>query len=121
MSVSLTSEDVAFNRPQAVAADDEAKEAGSEAHAAPDKVSQAPQTSPAPTPLEVRAADLATKYHLTPREHEVVLLLAQGRSAPFIGNELGLATNTVRGYVQEAYAKLDVHSKQELIDLLTNG
>ena len=120
VSVSLTSEDVAFNRPQAVAADDEAKEAGSEAHAVPDKVSQAPQTSPAPTPLEARAADLATKYHLTPREHEVVLLLAQGRSAPFIGNELGLATNTVRGYVQEAYAKLDVHSKQELIDLLTN-
>ena len=120
VSVSLTSEDVAFNRPQAVAAGDEAKEAGSEAHAAPDKVSQAPQASPAPTPLEVRAADLAAKYHLTPREHEVVLLLAQGRSAPFIGNELGLATNTVRGYVQEAYAKLDVHSKQELIDLLTN-
>ena len=119
MSVSLTSEDVAFNRPQAAAAASEAGEGGSEVRAVPEPVDQVSQASPAPTPLEARAADLAAKYHLTPREHEVVLLLAQGRSAPFIGNELGLATNTVRGYVQEAYAKLDVHSKQELIDLLT--
>ena len=120
MSVSLTSEDVAFNRPQAAAAASEAGENGPEVRAVPEPVDQVSQASPAPTPLEVRAADLAAKYHLTPREHEVVLLLAQGRSAPFIGNELGLATNTVRGYVQEAYAKLDVHSKQELIDLLTS-
>ena len=120
MSVSLTSEDVAFNRPQAAAAASEAGENGPEVRAVPEPVDQVSQASPAPTPLEARAADLAAKYHLTPREHEVVLLLAQGRSAPFIGNELGLATNTVRGYVQEAYAKLDVHSKQELIDLLTS-
>ena len=120
MSVSLTSEDVAFNRPQAAAAASEAGEGGPEVRAVPEPVDQVSQASPAPTPLEARAADLAGKYHLTPREHEVVLLLAQGRSAPFIGNELGLATNTVRGYVQEAYAKLDVHSKQELIDLLTS-
>ena len=119
VSVSLTSEDVAFNRPQAAAAASEAGEGGPEVRAVPEPVDQVSQASPAPTPLEARAADLAAKYHLTPREHEVVLLLAQGRSAPFIGNELGLATNTVRGYVQEAYAKLDVHSKQELIDLLT--
>ena len=120
MSVSLTSEDVAFNRPQAAAAASEAGESSPEVRAVPEPVDQVSQASPAPTPLEARAADLAAKYHLTPREHEVVLLLAQGRSAPFIGNELGLATNTVRGYVQEAYAKLDVHSKQELIDLLTS-
>ena len=120
MSVSLTSEDVAFNRPQAAAAASEVGEGGPEVRAVPEPVDQVSQASPAPTPLEARAADLAGKYHLTPREHEVVLLLAQGRSAPFIGNELGLATNTVRGYVQEAYAKLDVHSKQELIDLLTS-
>ena len=120
MSVSLTSEDVAFNRPQAAAAASEAGENGPEVRAVPEPVDQVSQASPAPTPLEARAADLAATYHLTPREHEVVLLLAQGRSAPFIGNELGLATNTVRGYVQEAYAKLDVHSKQELIDLLTS-
>ena len=120
MSVSLTSEDVAFNRPQVAAAAGEVGENGPEVRAVPEPVDQVSQASPAPTPLEARAADLAGKYHLTPREHEVVLLLAQGRSAPFIGNELGLATNTVRGYVQEAYAKLDVHSKQELIDLLTS-
>mgnify|MGYP004451941451 FL=1 len=120
MSVSLTSEDVAFNRPQAAAAASEVGEGGPEVRAVPEPVDQVSQASPAPTPLEARAADLAGKYHLTPREHQVVLLLAQGRSAPFIGNELGLATNTVRGYVQEAYAKLDVHSKQELIDLLTS-
>ena len=55
---------------------------------------------------------------LTPREEQVMRLLARGRSASYVAQELGLSTNTVRGYVQAIYAKLGVHSKQELIDLV---
>ncbi len=67
--------------------------------------------------LEERSVELAAAYRLTPRERDVALLLAHGRTASYIGSELALSTNTVRGYVQEVYAKLGVHSKQELIDL----
>ena len=125
VSVSLASSEVAFNHPQSATAAlspqaEEEEVVPSQCEPAGSRV-----TAPRPTShdarslLERRADDIAAACHLTPREREVVLLLAQGRSAPFIGNELGLATNTVRGYVQEAYSKLGVHSKQELIDLLT--
>ncbi len=55
---------------------------------------------------------------LTDREAQIVDLLAHGRSMSHAAQELGLATNTVRNYVQRIYEKLDVHSKQELIELL---
>lgn len=67
--------------------------------------------------LEARSHEIAKHYHLTPREREVALLLAHGRTAAYIGSELALSTNTIRGYVQELYAKMGIHSKQELIDL----
>lgn len=67
-------------------------------------------TTPAPLPYGAE--------RLTPREEQVMRLLARGRSASYVAQELGLSTNTVRGYVQAIYAKLGVHSKQELIDLV---
>ena len=67
--------------------------------------------------FEARSIELTAEYRLTPRERDVALLLAHGRTASYIGSELALSTNTVRGYMQEVYAKLGVHSKQELIDL----
>lgn len=45
-------------------------------------------------------------------------LLAQGRSRISIGEKLYISENTVRTYVKNIYAKLDIHSKQELLDRL---
>lgn len=53
---------------------------------------------------------------MTNREVEVLLLLAEGRSSSYIAEELVLPANTVRGYVKNIYQKLDVHSKQDVID-----
>lgn len=55
---------------------------------------------------------------LTPRETQVLALLAEGRSATYIAQELSLSADTVKGHVRHVYQKLDVHSKQELIDLV---
>ena len=55
---------------------------------------------------------------LTPRETQVLALLAEGRSATYIAQELSLSADTVKGHVRHVYQKLDVHSKQELIDLM---
>lgn len=63
-------------------------------------------------------ASLAKRYHLTERELEVITLLAQGRSRISIGEKLFISENTVRTYVKNIYSKLDVHSKQALLDLL---
>lgn len=67
-------------------------------------------------PLERRLETLRQRYFLTERELEVVALLARGRSKTAIGEKLFLSENTVKTYTKNAYAKLEVHSKQELLD-----
>ena len=62
---------------------------------------------------------IARDRGLTAREEQVVLLVARGRSAVRISEELGLSAETVRSYLKSAYPKLGVHSKQELIDLFS--
>ncbi len=82
----------------------------------------------APTPAEAdadyfagRADELADEFRLTPREREIALLLARGRSATFIAEELSCSPSTVRSHAKNIYAKLDVHSKQELINLFADA
>ena len=45
-------------------------------------------------------------------------LLARGRNVPFIEEELIISRNTIKTHVKHIYQKLDVHSQQELIDLV---
>lgn len=66
--------------------------------------------------LSLRCAALAQEQKLTPREHEIMELLARGRSKNYIAEAFFISENTVRGHVKRIYAKLDVHSKQELVD-----
>ncbi len=68
--------------------------------------------------LADRCAAVAVSYRLTPRETEILSLLAHGRNAPYIQEKLVLSRNTVKTHVQNIYAKLGVHSQQELIDLV---
>lgn len=49
--------------------------------------------------------------HLTPREREVLALVARGLSTVEIGDHLGLAASTVRGHVEAVLTKLDVTSR----------
>ena len=65
-------------------------------------------------------ARLAARYQLSAREAQVCELVARGRSQAYIRDALFLSKNSVATYVRRLYAKLDVHSKQELIDLAEN-
>lgn len=58
---------------------------------------------------------LATSYHLSPRETDVFLLLAQGRSRPYISNELFLSDGTVKTHVSHIYKKFGIHTREELL------
>jgi DNA-binding NarL/FixJ family response regulator len=48
---------------------------------------------------------------LTPREVEVLTLIARGRSNTEIGVELGIATGTVKTYINALFAKLAVRDR----------
>ena len=61
---------------------------------------------------------LMDEFMLTPREAEVVLLFAGGRSARFIADTLYVAESTVKTHLKRAYVKLDVHDRQSLISLV---
>jgi two-component system, NarL family, response regulator DevR len=50
---------------------------------------------------------------LTPREQEVLALLAKGYLYKQIGDELGISINTLRNRLRAIYEKLHVHSRTE--------
>lgn len=68
--------------------------------------------------IEDCCTQLAKEYKLSPRETEVFCLLAEGRSTTRIQETLFIAEGTVNTHVRNIYRKLNVHSKQELIDLI---
>ena len=68
--------------------------------------------------IERSCGALARKGGLTGRETEILAMLARGRSAPFIAQELVISPNTVKTHVKHIYAKLGAHSQQEIIDLV---
>ena len=47
-------------------------------------------------------------------------LFAQGRSANWIADALFISKNTVRSHLRAIYTKLDVHTRQELLDRLNS-
>lgn len=71
---------------------------------------------PAADTISLRCTVLAGEFRCTPREHEILELLARGRSKAYIADAFFISENTVRGHVKRLYAKLGVHSKQELVD-----
>ncbi|MBM6998693.1 helix-turn-helix transcriptional regulator [bacterium] len=62
--------------------------------------------------------ELMATFALSQREVEIARMFAQGRSANWIADELTISKNTVRSHLRAAYVKLDVHTRQELIDTL---
>lgn len=54
--------------------------------------------------------------NLSPRESEVLVLMAKGRNAEYIQNALTISNYTARTHIANVYRKCDVHSLQELID-----
>ena len=81
---------------------------------------EVPQVSDAQR-FEDACARVAQEGGLTPRETEVLALLARGRNSAYVQEELTLTRNTVKVYIKRIYAKLGVHSQQELIDLVEKG
>lgn len=75
------------------------------------------QSTP-PTNLMARCKQLAMDHDLTPRETEVLTVLACGKSLPQVQEELFISEGTAITHRNHIYRKLGIHSKQELVDLI---
>jgi DNA-binding NarL/FixJ family response regulator len=56
-------------------------------------------------------------YDLSPREHEILGLLADGLKQEEIANRLVISPNTVGTHIQRILAKMEVHSRTEAVAL----
>lgn len=65
-----------------------------------------------------RCKTVAEEYHLSPKETEIMVLFAKGRSSARIQEDLFLSRGTVTTHLRHIYQKLDVHNKQEFLDLI---
>lgn len=54
---------------------------------------------------------IETGPHLSPRQQQVLELMAEGMTNKEIGNELGVTERTVKAYAQELYDKLGVRNR----------
>lgn len=64
---------------------------------------------------------LSPPHGLTDRERQTLELLALGETVAAIARALDVSENTVKTYTKRVYRKLDVHSKQDIIDLCREG
>ncbi len=67
------------------------------------------QSLPRPAQQRVRPTELS------PREHDVLGMLAMGLDARAIAQRLGISLNTCRGYVKSLLRKLGAHSQLEAV------
>ena len=60
------------------------------------------------------------KYHLTPREKEILLCLSQGNSFKMIAAQLFISIDTIRTHSKNIYEKLQVHTQIEAVSKAIN-
>lgn len=65
-----------------------------------------------------KCAIIAETYGLTARERGVLDLLARGRSAPFISQELSIALGTAKNHISSIYRKIGVSDRQSLHNVI---
>lgn len=67
-----------------------------------------------------RCYRFAEYYALTPRQTEVLLLLAKGYSIGSIEEQLVVSVHTVKAHVYSIYQKADIHSRKELFEKISD-
>jgi DNA-binding NarL/FixJ family response regulator len=72
-----------------------------------------------PDPITNRSLTAIAPEALTPRELEVLRLLAEGQSPPAIAVRLVVSIYTVRGHVKKVLRKLGAHSQLEAVAIAT--
>lgn len=70
------------------------------------------------TIMRLRCEQIGNAYGLSPRENDVLVLLAKGYSSGAIQEHLHISQGTANSHTRNIYAKLGVHTKDEMIALV---
>ena len=105
-------------RPASVSASAALAEHPASASSAPKASTQPPNVYDDELLWESPCRAVAHAYGLTPRETDVLAQIARGRMLGEIADAFVLSKNTVKMHTKHIYQKLDVHSKQEAIDIV---
>lgn len=62
--------------------------------------------------------DVEEAYGLTPREREILALVGRGRNGTYIQERLVISKSTYQTHMRNIYKKMDIHTDQELIDII---
>ena len=65
-----------------------------------------------------RVEEFSRTYRLSPREQEVLALLAEGKTGRVIQQELFIAEGTFKAHTRHIYEKMGINSRKELFELL---
>ncbi|MEG0376052.1 MAG: helix-turn-helix transcriptional regulator [Raoultibacter sp.] len=68
--------------------------------------------------LESTCEIIGTDYKLSPREIEVLVELAYGHASSYVAKVLYISNNTARTHMKNIYKKLDVGSREDLLELI---
>lgn len=68
-----------------------------------------------------RVEELSRTYRLSPREQEVLALLAEGKTGRAVQQELFIAEGAFKAHTRHIYEKMGINSRKELFDLLGVG
>lgn len=68
--------------------------------------------------LDVMVQAAADEFELSPRETEILGLLARNLSVDRIARDLYISNYTVQTHIQHIYTKTGIHKRSELIDYL---
>ena len=61
---------------------------------------------------------LIDRYKLSPRESEVLGYIVKGRNARHVADRLCISESTAKTHISNIYRKTNVHSQQELLDII---
>lgn len=71
------------------------------------------------TPWKDACERIGKKYSLSPREQEVLFEISRGRSTQQVSEQLVISPYTTRAHIRHIYRKLDVHSRDELFQVIS--
>ncbi len=80
------------------------------------EVAKPQEEQPVRRPFREALEQVAQEAGLTPTETTVFNLIARGHNAESVRQELTVSINTAKTHIRNIYAKLNVHSQQELLE-----
>ncbi len=80
-----------------------------------------PQETPAPQSFTPVPENLLRDLGISPREHQVLQLMAAGHSNQEIADQLFISLNTVKTHISNLYLKLDVQRRTQAIQKAKEG